>query len=356
MNESDFEESLKWWWKEIKSDSRLQAMPSAPIFDLVESASFEIAQVVPRSTPSIEVAATFSKDIESELDARLEEATCAILSGLEFEDSVDEAMAFVESGLRENVVSFVVLHELFHILAGHLREQEKYLDSRRPLSEMSLGMADSNDITEFDESELLRSYYREFEVDDCALQALVQEKSLDFLSSIETEEQDGLLAYDLTNSYGLPKVFGFRLIAVSAWLMVRLIESKRAPQIREQFELHPLPSARLLSCFTTLLEEYTQLSGEEMDAGGRRSRKPTEGESESIVEFFELVFKPLAVHLSPIELSSNATALADFAYDMNGLMFDKEMKTAAGELVLRLQSLRPEMESRLSSCRYYHSF
>jgi hypothetical protein len=362
MPEFEFEKSLKRWWKAIKNDPRLFELPTAPTFDLIDDASFEIAQVVPYSTPAIEVASSFSQDIKNELNRNLHEASQAILCGLEFGDANEQAEEFVRSALKENVVSFVVLHELFHILAGHLREQAKFSDSELPLSEMSLGMASSQDSKDVDESELLKAYYREFEVDDCALQALVQlslhEETLSFLSSIETDEQEGMLAYELINSTGLPKVFGYRLMAVSAWLVVRLIESKRSPQIRQQFDTHPLPSARLLSCFTTLLEEYARLSGEALDSDGRRSRKPSHEQADAIVEFFDLVFKPMSMFLHPIEThpSRSATPIANLAEEMGTLMFDGKMQTDAGRLVLRLQSLRPEMEDRLSNCRYYTSF
>lgn len=358
----EFERSLKRWWKAIKSDPRLSELPPAPSFELIEDAPFEIAQVVPYSTPAIEVASSFTKDIEQEVSSNLHAASQAVLFGLEFGDAIDEAEEFVRSALQENVVSFVVLHELFHVLAGHLREQHKYSDSKLPLSEMSLGMASSHVANEVDESELLKAYYREFEVDDCALQAMVQlplhDESLSFLSSIDIDEQDGTLAYELINSTGLPKVFGYRLIAVSAWLIVRLIESKRTPEIRQQFEDHPLPSSRLLSCFTTLLEEYAKLAGEELESDGRRSRKPSEDEANSIVDFFDLVLKPLTIFMPSIESHSSKAPLAtiELMREMGQLMFDGEMKTDAGRLVLRLQSLRPEMEVRLATCRYYSSF
>ena len=358
----EFERSLKHWWKAIKKDARLAELPAAPTFDLIDNATFEIAQVVPYSTPAIEVASSFIKDIVQELSINLHEASQAVLYGLEFGDAIKDAEQFVRSALQENVVSFVVLHELFHILAGHLREQTVFSDSELPLSEMSLGMTSTQASDDVDEEELLRAYYREFEVDDCALQAMVQlplhEESLSFLSSIETEEQDGVLAFELINSTGLPKVFGYRLMAVSAWIIVRLIESKRSQQIRRQFEAHPLPSARLLSCFTTLLEEYARLSGETLDSDGRKSRKPSSEEADSIVEFFELVFKPMSMFLQPIGSHPQRPSMpiANLTQEMGTLMFGGEMQIDAGRLVLRLQSLRPEMEARLSTCRYYTSF
>lgn len=347
--------SLKFWWKAIKADSRLVGSPPAPSFELVDDPSLHVAQIKLLNPPAIEVASSFVDEVQSEIQTHLSDVCQAVLFGLDFDHSDPIAGQYVSKALLEQATSFVNLHELFHILSGHI-DDLKQRKGQTHYGEASLGMAKGTAATE---EEIDESYYREFEADDCAIQCMtqlpMQEEIIDFLTAIEIDDEDGLLTHRLMDSEGIPKMMGFRVVGVAAWLIIRLIESKREKQIQEAFDDHPLPEARLLSCLTTLQEEYADLSAEVVDGEERRTVETTDEQSRRIVEFAEWVMKPMMLQLPPMYESGDRLPLGllEIGYDMNSLMFGGEMQTDAGREVLRLQSMRSRMEARLQPLRYY---
>lgn len=351
-----FKQSLRFWWKAIKADERLTGSPPAPSFELVADPSLAVAQIKLHETPAIEVSTNFVGEILDDLDKNFQHVCASVLSGLEYNEDDSETTDFVRKALVEQIISFVNLHELFHILSGHLRDlqQQSHVEIES-LSEQTLGMASSSNMP--CQEDIDESYYREFEADNCALQSMVQlpmrMETVEFLSAVEVD--GGILTHRLIDCEGIPRIIGFRLIGVATWLMVRLIESKRQTEIQATFNDHPLPQARLLSCLTTMQEEYASLTAEIVDGKAERSITPSKEQSDQIVKFAELVLKPLMLYLPPIENTSNSTStgLADLGHDMVRLMFGGEMMTDAGREVFRLQSLRETMENRLSQLRYY---
>ncbi|MCD0463053.1 hypothetical protein [Roseiconus lacunae] len=353
---TDFKESLKFWWRAIKTDDRLIGSPPAPSFELVADPTLAVAQITLLEIPAIEVSAAFVGEMLAHLEENFSHVCASVLSGLEYDESDVETTNFVRKALVEQIISFVNLHELFHILSGHLRDLQNQSHSEiESLSEQTLGMANSS--TMLRQEDIDESYYREFEADNCGLQSMVQlpmpVETIEFLSAVEVD--NGFLTQSLIECEGVPKVIGFRLIGVATWLMVRLIESKRHSAIQATFDDHPLPEARLLSCLTTLQEEYASLSAEVVDGEIQRSIEPSEEQSRQIVDFSELVLKPMMLHLPAIQNAPDLppVTLVDLAHDMARLMFGGELNTDAGREVLRLQSMREAMESRLSKLRYY---
>jgi hypothetical protein len=361
MSSQRFEISFNHWWRAIEADGRLKMRPPAPSIQVISQHAFDIAQIVPRANPAIEVAATFASDVASEVRSNSGIAAQACLAGLEFDDEA-YAQGIVAEVIEELSVSFVILHELFHILAGHLREHVDFPAGNDPAAafdEATLGVASTSRPIAFDETEreLLRAYYREFEADNCALQAIVQLPMQAALRNVvELIEDDEPTAEAVLSLANIPRLIAFRLVGSAAWLVIKLIESKRSHDLRRRLDGHPLPAARLLASFITLLEEYVGLSRVAADENGRRQHQSTPTERKLLLDFLSEGLKPLLVHLPPITTGGDASdtlPMPSIAGEIAALMFGGEVATAAGREVVRVQSLRPEMESRLASRRYY---
>lgn len=318
-----------------------------------QGATFRIAQVVPREPPAIEVADVFADELLAKLAALAEPLSEACLSETDVEGDMSTAREMVTNALAELSSSFVVLHEAFHILAGHLRELEQSNPSINcKLDEFSLGMDTSSPPTMNPEmSDLQRAYYREFEADNNALQAMIQlpmppATELVLVQASDTEPE---MAPILARQELLAKIIGFRILAAASWIVIRLVERQRAPALQRS---HPLPGARLLAAFITLVEEYAGLSQAKRQTDEiRLPIKPSKEQKRLVLEFTELVLKPVLVHLTASN-GDESIPLPIYVKEIYNLMFNQPMETPEGNEVLEIQSLRTEMVERLSPFRY----
>ena len=234
---------------------------------------------------------------------------------MEFDATDDAVTSMVTDAVESIVVSFVVLHEVYHILAGHLNvglDDEPSRGHLYAVRESSLGFSAAVELgTPIDVHRLRRCYYQEHEADNSALQCLMQlpvlEPVADLIGAIEVEDdQDGTPARPCEMT-GIHQLVMFRLLAASSWLIVQLVEFKRNFALRKSFDEYPLSSARLLSALSTLLEEFAGLSVTSVDASGAGFHTLSDEGIAEIRRYLPLVLKPLAVHL-PATTATGQTA------------------------------------------------
>jgi hypothetical protein len=355
--ESDIRESLSYWWSTLGEDTRIVKMPAMPTIAFPASAG-STALIWPGEPARIEVFQEFIGEIGDVVNSSAGALMAACLDGLEIEGG-QEAEAMVKRAALDLMQSFVILHEVFHLLCGHVEEfSRRDEELNRPLDEMHFGIDNSG----FDErptmalaqDELLKAYFREVEADDCALQCLLQlpmqDALLEIVASIDTPD-DSIPTQPLQLT-GFAQVVAFRLVFASAWTIMWLFEARRSQEIRKASHRHPLPAARLLAALFTIMEEFAGLISTP-DGRGRRSCILSETTAASSRLFLDAVLKP--VFKMPWPDLPNVAELSPqiIVLDLASLMLNREPQSAAGRELSRLNGIRSEMTRRLRPYRYY---
>ncbi|WP_425397257.1 hypothetical protein [Aeoliella sp.] len=314
------------------------------------------AQIIPRSIAEIEVSRSFLTDILDETEKMGFALSIACFEGLELEAEEAMAEAALVASVRGLVVDFALLHESFHILCGHLSELRESVKIYR---ESRLGMTrNASGQTPYPTEALLRGYYRELEVDNCALQCMCQlpprDSAWELLDSIDFGE--AVESHTFAGLAGIARVVAFRLVTAATWMAVRLMEVNRDGKIRAQSEDHPLPAARLLACLHTVMEEYAELR-EQTDQHGQRLHQLTEREATALEQYLEHVLKPALNVFPRVDELTFANKehlnMLDIAQELRCSWFGGSYSSEAGRQFGQLQSLRNEMEATLKPHRYF---
>lgn len=265
--------------------------------------------------------------------------------------------------------SFVLLHEVSHILCGHLGElwsSAKNKQRALPFDEAYLGMeADNVKDTAaapfLADDMIFRRYYREIQADNTALQEIMRSSPRapikDFLSIL------GLPPPQHTSSMaemeGNGRIAAFRLLIATSWLIVRLVERKRDVKIRERCKEHPLPGARLLAAVCTVAEQFAELTELTIDEVGRKVQSLSSENAENLTIFLRQVMRPILKAPWPVRNTSAASE----GYEVFSIWILKELgnilgqrgpETPPGKELERLDGLRREMNKRLAAHHYFN--
>ena len=364
--EKQFKEALRQWIQAMLDDSRLTtSLPPLSVAISDRLRDEQIAQIVrrPDQTVFIEVAYRFVGELQTLIAKNREALTNACFDGVEFDPADPVATQAVAEAAKSLTISFDVLHEVFHLLSGHLSvgvSDDVSAASSQTIGESSLDftMHDGLDAT-VEIVPLRRRYYRELEADNCALQCLSQlplpAPVMNLLDSIQFDDSEAPVPNRILELDSIHRAMGFRLLAATSWLIVQLIELKRSIFLKRKLREYPLSSARLLAGLTTLLEESAGLSGARVDSTGRRSHTLTEEDVENIRWFLSYVLKPVTLFLpSAVATTEQTTSMIELMQDLGALLIGGETKTAAGIEVLELQTLRKDMDERYGPHRYYN--
>ena len=322
------------------------------------------AQIYPGEVARVEFAHSFLAGLVEPLSVTPVRRAC--LDGLEAVADSPDTDALVTEICLELMVSVVLLHELFHILCGHLDEAVGGKQGVK-FSEAALGLTTGVRVsgerpTGMPEDELLGGYFRELEADNCALQALAQLPSPPNLRLFLTEclevdrdrcdDPEDLILGQLT---GIEKVFAYRFLLVSVWQVIQALEAARAEDVRRGVKGHPYPGARLLAAVLTLLESFV---GVHIDKSGDCAVALDAHQAREGRVFLDHVLKPVLVRAWPVgEDTLGVSGIEEIpawvVLEVSNLMLGREPVTPSGQQLFRLDAVRKDTLERLAPFKYF---
>ncbi len=349
--------SFSLLWGQIASDPRLRWFPPRPELVLSDSSDPDmVAQISGDAPPRIEISRAFILDLRTELQVHRESIHSLLPSSIQMLGvRPRDAVAAVE----ELLCSFVLLHESFHLLGGHLAWLNRSpKDHNLEFNEFSLGMSSIGTVSSVSRKRALygkvaQAYMLETEADCTALQWILQ--STYPRTFIRLFGRDAVRINDLP---AWKRVGAFRLVTAALWLALRRMERSRATWIAEVSETHPLPGARLLAGIGTLLQEYARISGLKFDDQGGGHHVLSARDAQSMPTFFRRVLKPvLKADWSPgslfVERGTLEASLLVLLPDYANYLSNLPMRTAAGRELLRMEHVRRTMYKRLAAYRHF---
>lgn len=348
------------WLQTIHASALLRRRPGTPTLRIsTDPENRQTALIWPRARPEIEVFSGFLHEIRADVEANGEAVAAACLGDVPAEQARAMQPALIGAVLHLSH-SFVLLHELFHILCGHA-DESRQARGALALDEVHLGL-DAPGAAPPADDEVLMAYYRELEADDTAIQWLIHAVPLEPLAPVLVSPASGRRAprRSMGLSQGRARVVSFRMLLVTLWLMIRLFERKRGAALRAHGARHPLPAARLLAAIATALEEYARADGWRMDASsGKKVQTLEDRHVKSMRGFFRQVLKPVLV--APwaglvVRLDDDGweTSPLWIAMETGNLLLQRPPETEPGMELERLERLRPRMLARLEAYRYFN--
>lgn len=268
--------------------------------------------------------------------------------------------------LFELSVHFVLHHELFHVLCGHL-DLDRAVSlhgGRRILSErlshltMDRGKASPND--------RLRAYFLELEADASAIEWMLERLSFtSLLHHLETLGWDvgsqGQWPGTLAGLRGRSRILAFRFLITAVWIVIALMEANRDGA---DFGTHPLPAARLIAAIKTAMVWFCSTGDLSLLPNGEMHWKLSDADLPVIDTFLHQVVRPVLTNLQDFpdpetaaslalpsgdQRSNHAVALFD---DIARLLANQPPHGAGARQLKRVEALRIEMMQELSSFRY----
>lgn len=353
--ERKLSKTLRHWLRELNRHGKLRRQLPRIRLEMICSATIT-AQIIPYKTPVIEVSRPFLKAIRRELDSVLDSMMKSCLDGIEFPASkIATVQRLVSGACHDCVLSFVVLHEVFHVLCGHTA----LTPAGRPFSEISLGLNDSVPRMKR-EAEVLEAYHQEVEADCCALQCLVElpltVKPLTLLSQMDADQPEITTTTRVADLRKIPKVVAYRLLLLTAWVVVRLFERTRSVVLQKRNRSHPLPDARMLAAISTLFEEYCGINQHrQIDVHGQPWHRLTAKTEKEGRQFLECVLKPFAraTFEKGLRRRSQAAGPEWMLVEFGNLISKAGVLTEAGREIEKLNTVRRRMAGRLAALRYY---
>jgi hypothetical protein len=346
------------WLETIHASELLRRRPGVPTLRISEDPeNVRTALIWLRERPEIEVFSGFLREIRADVDANAEAILAACLGDLPAADAQAKRTALLEAVLHLSH-SFVLLHELFHVLCGHADELRQARGGLA-LDEVHLGLSSEDGSAPPDDDAVSEAYYRELEADDTAIQWLIHAVPLDALAPVLVYPGSGRRAprRSMGLSRGRSRVLSFRVLLVTLWLMIRLFERRRGAEIRERGARHPLPAARLLAAVATALQEFAAADSWRMEASGKKVQTLDDHHVAPMRTFFREVLKPVLLAPWPglvVRLDDDGweTSPIWIAMESGNLLLQRPAETAPGMELERLERLRPRMMERLAAYRY----
>lgn len=257
---------------------------------------------------------------------------------------------------------FVLHHELFHLLCGHL-DQQPAESSGRALSLQEMSASARSRVRRGGRADdpALRLYV-ELEADNTALQFLVDRCIVGDLAPVLPESD--VANTPLSTLEGPAKAPAFRLTFAAVWLVLWLFEDLRCD---EPSESHPWPAARLMALFFTLLPYYADLATDPADSDEERFATLTAESATLATEYMIHVVSPAMKFVVALADDdeivrqyrdpdlSRSSLFADVLLDLRGLIFGHEVKTPGALQLLALEGRRSEFMRLFEPYRYFRS-
>ena len=277
-----------------------------------------------------------------------------------------EGQTAILSAVEDIAISFVLLHELFHLMGGHFgwlskhrnidRFDERHLGfalavrSRRRKVHVAAPGIPANSPSR---SAMTTSYVLESEADCNAIQWLTRYSVLAGLRTL-------LRAKDSPMTDFAPKhrQAAFRLALAAIWLVIRRMESSRTTLIQSSSEEHPLPITRLFMAFGTFVKEYSAISDISFDDHGGGYHRLSDDDVTSMREFLMLIMRPVLIAdwnpdretVSPRSLEAQ---MSIYFPDFANHMLDRAVSTVVGKEMIEMEKARFRMDKALKPFRYF---
>ena len=265
--------------------------------------------------------------------------------------------AAVLSAIEEVAISFVLLHELFHLMGGHL----DWLAKKRNIAQFdedSLGLAfesgsANGSQTRPTRASLVTSYVLESEADCNAIQWLIQHASLGRLSKLLRTKQAPVMHFRTAQRH-----VAFRLALGAVWLVIRRMEASRAQQMQSRRNTHPLPITRLFMAFGTFVQEYSVISEIHFDEEGGGQHTLSDEDVRSMRDFLKQILGPILKtdwnpEKSIVPMQSLEGQMTLYFPDFANHMLNREVTTDVGREMLEMEKARFRMDRALKPYRYF---
>jgi hypothetical protein len=320
-----------------------------PTFELARSSDSRITAQVRQPRPSsvvIEIGAQFLADLSARIEGIDADDLDVLLALEDRENPLTAADARIV--LHAMAEQFIVHHDLFHVLGGHVAHDlaASGASARAALAfsepnALRLGQA-PGDTGSAMAPELELSLYRELEGDDSALQLLADHCAFEDLAASLDIPPAPVAAYD-----GDARVIGFRLLFAAAWLVLLALEPAR-DEFADESGTHPWPAARLLSLLFTLLQHFVGPAPMREDERGQQFMTLSAATLDSVRGYLMDVVRPTMKFVVAQADGARVVALfeqadpgrsdlfADVLLDLKGLFLDQEVRTPAGRQLLAL--------------------
>lgn len=275
---------------------------------------------------------------------------------------------YVAESIVHLSTSFVVCHELFHVLNGHVAavrattrgktRQLAFVEAAHLALTTQRGHGAGRDASATGQR-MLEAYYYELEADNTALQWVMQESPLSPMLRAVAELTDAraVVAADISAlPDGWGRVLAFRALISALVLTVRLLERQRGRMRQEPDASHPYPMARLFAGVFTVLEQFAEITEFALEPdGGKVARLTTRG-AKDVKTFLGMVMKPVvaAPWASPDAASSDGFTFHGplIAVEIGNILQGRPPATEPVRQMLRVQGLRHRMTRRLRAHRH----
>ncbi|HET7461577.1 MAG TPA: hypothetical protein VFJ82_10020, partial [Longimicrobium sp.] len=347
----------------VDASPLLRRAPHPPLLRISEDPeNLETALIWVRRFTEIEVFTGFLADVHAEVSGNAAAIHAACMDGLQPGERGWAAPGEVCRRVLGRSLSFILLHELFHFYCGHVDElRARSGDPSRAfcLDERHLGMAAAPQGAAEDEA-FLTAYYREMEADNSAVQWMMLAAPWQPPAAEAATPRRGPRPRPAPPMLlrGAARILEFRVLLVTLWLMIRLMERKRGPAVRERGAEHPLPAARMLAGVATVHEAFAGIDGWKINAAGEKVRTLETVHVRRMRRFLRHVFKPVlrafVTGMAPGDDGFQASPVW-IALDTGNLLLGNEPVTEPGRQVKRVERLRPRMLARLEPFRYFNA-
>lgn len=258
-------------------------------------------------------------------------------------------------------LQYVLHHELFHLLNGHLDLQK---------GDMRLASIDESDDMSYvanngTEENILRYYFREMEADGSSIGWIINKLVLGSVNNILIQCQLVEESYDdaIIGLNGTARLFAYKMMFIAIWLVISLIEKARGHKMGNG-DTHPFPVTRIISFIHTLLEFYAELSGSTIRKDGRFATLD-ENNISQITEFQEGITLPFCIffrefpdaskeetELNNIDDFDFTNSVMSIVKESSNILINGAAKTIEGLQVKSIESVRAEMVDVLYTYRY----
>lgn len=342
------------WWPLLSGDPRIRPGLKCPKIRLI-TGNDGIAQVWNREPALIEFFSGFLDGIRSDVETLqdLLVEVCLPRGQPRFQSSQFKESFF--ECIEETAVSFVFLHEIFHIFCGHFYARD--VAGIESYDEVSMG-ADSLVFGGSKKSYQLRlrAYYREIEADNTALQWLMQSHMpIRLKNLLYASRKNGALSISDTASRN--REIAFKILLSVVWLVVKRMENARSTRMNMQSPEHPLPGARLLASIFTVLEQFAEIDAVP-DESGRKVHHLSSKEKRGIEKFLHVVLKPLLIAPWPTgDMAVIDQGQESFSVwvvlETRNLLLQRPTETPIGQELERVEMLRSAVCAELADFRYF---
>lgn len=351
-----FTEAFTHGWGTLRTSAMLRRIPRirAPRF-VDDRAAAGLAVVSFRAPHTIDISRRLLRDVAAELRSNRAIVRTAVLADVSDRSnhSRHNLDAIVTQCILDLSASFLIIHELFHILGGHVGA------ARARRAGQGVGMYAlvdaSSDIASRGATPetAIRAYYREVEADNSALQWMMlaepRRSIRTLLAAVSSADATTCTCIALLDD-GPGRFTVFRALVTALLLMIRILERRRGAQIRAAAPEHPYPATRLLAGLFTLMEQFVEITKPAIDRRGRKTQRLSDVQAQGMRQFFRTVLSPVL----KLPWSSRDRAAAHSGYEsfaplivleLGNILLGREPATAPARELARIEGLRHEMIS-----------